>query len=128
MQIRKFQIHEDLNHLEAFLRDQYFSHHNTISWLPERLHDLLYRVSAQEVDEGRKKSMDYAFLWEENGEIIGCILPDGEIIYVSIKNGYEHIFPVMIAFGEQNCLPLFAKAENGAVKFWAAVSDSLAYA
>lgn len=34
----------------------------------------------------------------------------------------------MVAFSEQKCLPLFAKAEDGTVKFWVAVSDSLVYA
>ena len=34
----------------------------------------------------------------------------------------------MISFSEKNCLPLFAKAEDGSTKFWVAVSDGCAYA
>ena len=127
MRIRKFRTDRDLDRLEAFLRNQYFERFNAASWLPERLHDLLYRVGAQEADEGRERSADYIFLFEEKEEIVACILPDGENIYVSVKDGFEHIFPSMIAFSEKNCLPLFAKAENATVKFWVAVSDSLTY-
>lgn len=128
MRIRNFKAEKDLDRLEAFLRNRYYESHNTVSWLPERLHDLLYRVSALEEDEQREKSMDYVFLWEENEEIVACILPDGDNIYLSIRNGFEQILPSMIAFGERNCLPLFAKADNGTVKLWFAISDSLTYA
>ena len=127
LQITHFQPARDLNRLEDYLRARYLENHNSISWLPERLHDLIYRVSAQETDEGKEKSMDYIFLWEENGEIAACILPDGENIYVSIKNGFEQLFPSMVDFSEKNCLPLFAKADDGSVKFWVAISDSLMY-
>lgn len=128
MTIRKFQIENDLDRLESYLRKRYFENHNALSWLPERLHDLLYRVSAQESDEGREKSADYIFLWEEDGEIVACILPDGENIYVSIKEGFEQLFAAMLAFSEKNCRPLFPRTESGAVKFWVAISDGLPYA
>ncbi len=127
MQIRKFQLDKDLKNLETYLRNQYFLNKNMTSWLPERLHDLIYRVSEQEADGGREKSMDYIFLWEENKEIVACILPDGENIYMSIKNGFEHLFRSILAYSEENCLPLFNKADDGTVKFWVAVNDSLAY-
>ncbi len=127
MRIINFQQDRDLERLEAYLRNQYFEHHNADSWLPERLHDLIFRVGAMEADEGRERSADYIFLWEDNEEIIACILPDGENIYMSVKDGFEQIFPSMIAFSEKNCRPLFAKAEDGSVKFWVAVSDSLTY-
>ena len=54
MKIRKFQIDRDLEHLETYLRDQYIINKNTTSWLPERLHDLIYRISAHEADQGLK--------------------------------------------------------------------------
>jgi GNAT superfamily N-acetyltransferase len=127
MKIIHFQMDQDLDRLEAFLRSQYYENHTADSWLPERLHDLIYRVNAQERDEDRKRSSDYIFLWEDNEEIAACILPDGENIYVSVKGGYEHIFPSMIAFSEENCRPLFAEADEGTIKFWVAVSDSFAY-
>lgn len=125
MHIRRFQTENDLPRLEAYLRDRYFEHHTAVSWLPERLHDVLYRVGAQERDEGRERSGDFIFLWEEAGDIVGCLLPDGENIYVSIREGFERLFPSMLAFGEENCLPLFDEAEDGTVKFWVAVSDGL---
>ena len=33
----------------------------------------------------------------------------------------------MVSFSEENCRPLFAEQKDGSVKFWIAVSDSLAY-
>ena len=127
MQIRKLQPATDLQKLEVYLRQQYFANQNMSSWLPERLHDLIYRVSAQEVGGGRERSMDYIFLWEENEEIIACILPDGENIYTSIKAGFEQLYPALLSYSEEHCLPLFGKADDGSVKFWVAANDSLTY-
>lgn len=127
MEIRRFQLDKDLRILETYLRNQYFLNKNMSSWLPERLHDLIYRMSAQESDRGSERSMDYIFLWEENGEIVACILPDGENIYFSIQKGFEHLFPSLLSHSEKNCLPLFRKADNGSVKFWVAANDSLTY-
>lgn len=127
MQIRKFQPDMDLQKLEAYLRNQYWTNQNMTSWLPERLHDLIYRMSAQEEDSGRERSMDYIFLWEENEEIVACILPDGENIYMSMKEGFEQLFPSLLSYSEKNCLPLFHKTDEGSVKFWVAANDSLTY-
>lgn len=127
MNIRKFDPEQDLQPLEAYLRDQYRERQDMASWLPQRLHDLIYRMAAQEADGGREKSMDYIFLWEEMGEIIACILPDGENVYFSIRSGFEHLFPSLLDFSETHCLPLFTKSPNGSVKFWVAVCDSLGY-
>lgn len=127
MQIRKFQQEADLIKLETFLRNQYLANKNMASWLPERLHDLIYRMGAQEADGGRERSMDYIYLWEEQDELVACILPDGENIYMSIKNGFEELYGSMLAFSETHCLPLFSKAADGSVKFWVAANDSLAY-
>lgn len=125
MEIRKFQRDKDLERLGDYLRSQYLARGRAVSWLPQRLHDLLYRVGAQETDEGRESSENYIYLWEESGEIAACILPDGENVYFGLKTGMEQRFPEMLAFAEKTCLPLFPKAEDGTVKFWAAVSDSL---
>lgn len=127
MQISKFRPDADLQRLETYLRNQYRENHNMTSWLPERLHDLIYRMRAQEEDGGRVRSMDYIFIWEEKGEIVACILPDGENIYMSIKKGFEGLFPELLSYSEKNCLPLFHKADDGSVKFWVAANDSLAY-
>lgn len=69
MRIVSFQVHRDLERLEAYLQNRYFEHHNTDSWLPVRLHDIIYRVGAQEMDEGKECSADYIFLWEDAEEI-----------------------------------------------------------
>ena len=127
MQIRRFLPDTDLGRLEAYLREQYLANHNMTSWLPERLHDLIYRMGAQESDGGSEKSMDHIWLWEKNGEIVAAILPDGENVYFSISRGNEHLFEPMLAYSEENCLPLFHKADDGSVKFWVAVNDSLTY-
>lgn len=127
MEIRKFQPERNFQKLEAYLRDQYLRNRNMTTWLPERLHDLFYRMGAQEADGGSAHSAAYIFLWEEQGEIIACILPDGENIYFSIKEGFEALFPSLLSYSEENCLPLFRKAEDGSIKFWVAVSDSLRY-
>ena len=117
MQIRKFQLDKDLQNLEIYLRNQYCQNKNMSSWLPERLHDLIYRMGTQEADGGRERSVDYIFLWEENEKIVACILPDGDAIYMSIKNGYEHLFSTVLSYSEKNCLPLFERAEDGTVDF-----------
>lgn len=127
MQIRKFQLDMDLQKLEAYLRNQYRVNQTMTSWLPERLHDLIYRISAQEEDGGRNRSMDYIFVGEEDEEIVACILPDGENIYVSIKEGFEYLFPSLLSHSEKSCLPLFHKADDGSVKFWVAANDRLTY-
>lgn len=127
MQIRKFQADMDLQKLEAYLRNQYLVNKNMTSWLPERLHDLIYRMDTQYADAGKEKSADYIFLWEDKREIVACILPDGDAIYMSIKNGFEHLFSSVLAYAEQNCLPLFEKAEDGSVDFLVIANDSLSY-
>ena len=127
MQIRKFQPEKDLEKLETYLRNQYFENKNMTSWLPERLHDLIYRMDAQHTDAGKEKSVDYIFLWEENEEIVACILPDGDAIYMSIKNGFEHLFSSILEYAEKNCLPLFNKSEDGTIDFLVISNDSLNY-
>lgn len=127
MHIRKFQLDKDLQNLEIYLRNQYFKNMNMSTWLPERLHDLIYRIGTQESESSKERSMDYIFLWEESGEIVACILPDGENIYISIKNGFEHLYRSILEHSEKNCLPLFHKADDGSTKFWVAANDSLTY-
>ena len=127
MEIKKFDLSTDLKRLEDYLRNQYIENKNMTSWLPERLHDLVFRMSAQELDGGKLKSIDYIFLWEENGNIVGCILPDGDAIYTSIKNGYEYLFEQIISYAEENCKPLFEKASDGTIDFLVVTNDSLTY-
>lgn len=97
------------------------------SWLPERLHDLIYRMDTQYTDAGKPKSSDYIFLWEDNNEIVGCILPDGDAIYMSIKKGYEDLFESIVHYAEENCKPLFEKDNDGSIDFLVITNDSLKY-
>ena len=76
MNIRKFRPEQDAARLEAYLRACYLADRRARTWLPARLHDLLYRVSAQEADEGRPHSASYLYLWQEQEEIAACLLPD----------------------------------------------------
>lgn len=127
MQIKKFNLETDLQKLENYLRNQYLENKNMTSWLPERLHDLIFRMDTQYTDKGNPKSSDYIFIWEENEEIIGCILPDGDAIYISIKKGYEELYKSIVKFAEDNCKPLFEKEEDGTINFLVIANDSLKY-
>ena len=127
MTIKRFNINEDQLRLEEFLRNQYNLNKNMTSWLPQRLEDLTYRMNTQYTFEGKPKSTDYIFIWEENNEILGCILPDGDAIYISIKNGYENLFQEILTYAENNCLPLFEKKEDGSYEFTIVSNDSLTY-
>ncbi len=124
---KRFNIETDLEMLEEYLRNQYLKNRNMTSWLPERLHDLLFRMEAQEKDAGRPCSKEYIYLWEDNGNIVGCILPDGDAIYISIKNGYEELYKVIVKYAEDNCRPLFKKDEDGRIDFLVIAHDSLEY-
>lgn len=127
MEIKKFALKSDLKRLENYLREQYIENRNMTSWLPERLHDLIFRMTAQELDSGKPKSIDYIYLWEDNNKIVGCILPDGDAIYMSIKKGYENIFKSIVSYAEENCKPLFTKEEDGTIDFVIIANDSLKY-
>ena len=127
MIIRRFNIEKDLKKLEEYLRNQYLENKNMTSWLPERLHDLIYRMDTQYTDAGKTKSSDYIFIWENNDEIIGCILPDGDAIYISLKNGYEELFKTLISYAEENCKPLFEENTDGSIDFLVVSNDSLKY-
>ena len=127
MEIKRFDMEKDLQRLESYLRECYYENGNMTSWLPQRLHDLIYRMDVQYTDCGLPRSADYIFMWEDNGSIVGCILPDGDAVYMSIKKGCESIFADMVSYAEENCLPLFQKDKDGSVDFLVIANDSLAY-
>ncbi len=124
MEIKRFNIDTDLEKLENYLRIQYLENKNMTSWLPERLHDLIY---SKDTYSSNPKSSDYIFMWEDNNEIVGCILPDGDAIYMSIKKGYENLFESMVSYAEDNCRPLFKKDKDGSIVFVVIANDSLKY-
>ena len=127
MIVKKFNLEKDLKKLETYLRNQYLENKDMTSWLPERLHDLIYRMDTQYNDAGNPKSSDYIFIWEDNDEIVGCILPDGDAIYMSIKKGYEDLYKSIVSYTEENCKPLFKKADDGTIDFLVIANDSLKY-
>ncbi len=127
MIIKRFDIEKDLKRLENYLRDCYSETKSMTSWLPERLHDLIYRMDVQYTDCGQPRSADYIFMWEEDSEIVGCILPDGDAVYMSIKKGHESIFADMVTYAEKDCLPLFEKSGDGTYDFLVIANDSLTY-
>ena len=123
--IKKFELNTDLQSLEEFLRNQYLVDRKMTSWLPERLHDLIYRMDTQYEAEGKLKSSDYIFLWKDENEIVGCILPDGDAIYISLKKEYENLYGEIVAYAEEKCRPLFQVKENGTIDFVVVTHDSL---
>lgn len=125
--IKRFNLEKDLSKLEAYLRNQYLENKNMTSWLPERLHDLIYRMDTQYTDACNPKSSDYIFIWEDNDEIVGCILPDGDAIYISLKKGYEYLYKSIVSYAEENCRPLFKKEDDGKIDFLVIANDSLQY-
>ena len=127
MRIVKFVPDRDLDRLEAYLADRCLESRRAATWLPARLHDLIFRVGRQESDDGREISADHIYLWEDNNEIAACIHPDGENVYVSIAGGCEGLFPSMVDFSEKNCRALFGRAADGSVKFWFAVDTAQTY-
>ena len=127
MEVKRFNIDNDLERLEEYLRSQYLENRNMTSWLPERLHDLIFRMDTQYTEAGNLKSSDYIFIWEDNNEIVGCILPDGDAIYMSIKNGYEDLYKSIVSYAEKYCRPLFKKESDGSIDFLVVANDSLKY-
>ena len=127
MEIKKFNLNEDFNRLESYLREEYLKNKNMTSWLPERLNDLIFRMDRQYQDGGNPKSSDYIYFWEDNGEIVGCILPDGNSIYMSITKGYEYLFESILSYAEKNCIQLFEREEDGSINFLVVANDSLKY-
>lgn len=125
METKRFEIEKDLEKLEDYLRNQYIENRNMTSWLPERLHDLIYRMDIQYRDEGKPKSSDYIYIFEDNHEIVGCILPDGDAIYISLKKEYESLFGLIVSYAEEHCKPLFTKEEDGTIDFMVVSNDSL---
>ena len=62
MTIKKFDLDNDLEKLEDYLRNQYLENKDMTSWLPERLHDLIFRMDTQYSDALLPKSSDYIYL------------------------------------------------------------------
>ena len=128
MIIKRFNRKEDYERIITFLEEQYKINKNMVCWLPERFDDLVFRIDTLYHDErGLEKSSNYIYIFEDNSEIVGLILPDGDSFNSSIKNGYEDIFSKMLDLSEQELLPLFKRDENGEINFLVVSHDSLKY-
>ena len=128
MIIKKFNKKDDYERVIQFLTNCYKENKNMVCWLPERFDDLIFRIDTLYHDErGLKKSSDYTYIFEENNEIIGLIVPDGDSFNSCIKNGYEKIFSKMVELSEKELLPLFEKDEDGKVDFLVISHNSLKY-
>ncbi len=127
MKIKKYEK-SDYERIIKFLTDQYKINKNMVCWLPERFDDLVFRIDTLYHDErGQEKSSDYIYIFEDNNEIVGVILPDGDSFNSAIKTGYENIFSQMIDLSEKELKPLFEKDENGEINFLVVSHDSLEY-
>ena len=128
MKIKRFNKQEDYERIINFLTEQYRINRNMVCWLPARFDDLIFRLDALYHDERKgEKSSDYIYIFEDNDEIVGVILPDGDSFNSCIKNGYESIFSQMLDLAEQELLPLFERDENGEIDFLVVSHDSLGY-
>ena len=129
MKIKKYVNNEDYDRVIKFLRDNYKENKNMLSWLPQRFDDLLFRIDVLMHDErGGERSADYIYIFEDdNNDIMGIVVPDGDSCYTCIKNGYEHIFSSMIDLGEKELRPLFEKDKDGTINFLVVSHDSQKY-
>jgi len=128
MIIKKFSKNEDYERIIDFLTERYKINKNMVCWLPQRFDDLIFRIDTLYHDErGLEKSSDYIYMFEENNEIVGLILPDGDSCNTCIKKGYESIFSQMIDLAEKELQPLFKSDETGKINFLVVSHDSLKY-
>ena len=128
MNIKRYKFEEDYERVSRFLTEQYKINKNIECWLPQRFDDLVYRLDTMYRDErGGLASTDFVFIFEEENEIVGVILPDGDSFNSSIKRGFEYIFKEMLDLAEKELLPLFEKDEDGKVNFLVVSHDSLKY-
>lgn len=128
MTVKKFEIKEDYERVSGFLTDCYRHNKNMVCWLPERFDDLLLRIDTLYRDErGQKASSDYIYIFEEDHEIVGVIIPDGDSFNSCIKRGYEYIFGDMLDLAEKELQPLFEWDQNREIDFLVISHDSLKY-
>lgn len=122
--ILKFDFDRDYERILRFLSDCYKENNGTTCWLPERYDDFVYRVDMlwAQAHNGIKL-LDSTFVVEESGEIVACILPDGDNFCVSIKKGFESIYPGLLSFAEKELRHLFQTKENSKVTFFAVVNE-----
>ena len=93
MNIKKFNKKEDYQRIIEFLRRNYAENKSMVSWLPARFDDLIFRVDTLYRDErGLPASQDYIYIFEDDNEIIGLIIPDGDCFNSCIKMAMRGYF------------------------------------
>ena len=122
--IKQFNFKRDYEKCIQFLTDCYQENKNMSCWLPQRFDDFVFRIGNM---ERHKKSIEFIYLFEEEGKIVGLIAPDGETFNSCIKNGYEHIFGQMVDFAEKNLIPILKENEDGTYDFYVVSHDSMTY-
>lgn len=128
MEVKKFNLETDYERVKNFLIECYKENKNMVCWLPQRFDDLIFRVDTLYRDErGKLASQDFVYIWEENDNIVGIVVPDGDSFNSCIKNGYEYLFPEMLDLAEEELKPLFDIQENGKINFCVVSHDSLKY-
>lgn len=128
MKIKRFNKKEDYDRVIEFLTEEYKNNKSMICWLPARFDDLIFRIDTLFHDErGLNRSQDYIYIFEEDNQIIGIIVPDGDSFNSCIKSGYEYIFSQMLDLSERKLLPLFEKKVDGSIDFLVISHDSLKY-
>lgn len=128
MKIKRFNKEEDYNRVIDFLTEEYKNNKNMLCWLPARFDDLIFRIDTLYHDErGLSRSQDYTYIFEDEGNVIGIVVPDGDSFNSCIKSGYESIFSQMLDLSEKELLPLFQKKEDGSIDFLVISHDSLNY-
>lgn len=128
MKVKRYDKSVDYERVVNFLRERYWENKNMECWLPARFDDLVYRIDTLYKEErGNEASSDYIFIYENNDEIVGVIIPDGDSFNSSIKRGYEYIFKDMLDLAEKELLPLFERDEKGEINFLVVSHDSLTY-
>ncbi|MDE6292855.1 MAG: GNAT family N-acetyltransferase [Bacilli bacterium] len=128
MEVKRYDKKVDYERVLNFLKERYLENKNMECWLPARFDDLVHRIDTLYRDErGKEASSDYIFIYEEEGEIVGLITPDGDSFNSSIKRGYEYIFKDMLDLAEKELTPLFERDENGEINFLVVSHDSLTY-
>ncbi len=128
MKVKKFNKNEDYNQIIDFLTEEYKHNKNLLCWLPARFDDLIFRIDTLYHNErGLQKSQDFIYIFEEDNQIVGIIVPDGDSFNSCIKSGYENIFSQMLDLAEKELQPLFEKDANGDIDFLVISHDSLKY-
>lgn len=113
MEIVKYKKGIDFDKIKMFLMQEYQKNQNLNCWLPERFEDVVFRIDVWlEKENGKIPSQNYLHYWEENGNVVAVLLPDGEAMYPYASKGYEYLFDDMVKFLEEKIAPDFENPDD----------------